>query len=63
MHKFILFLKPYNVICWNYKKRTNKTQHVKMSEAFRKMYLPKSFAHFNILSFICPFFIFFSFTF
>ena len=43
-----------------------------MSEAFRKMYLAnvfsekylaKSFAHFNILSFICPFIIFFIFTF
>ena len=35
-----------------YKKWTNKTQYVQMSEDFNK-----SFAHFNILSFICPFFI------
>ena len=34
--------KPFTL----YKKRTNKSQCVKMSEA-----------HFNILSFICPFFI------
>ena len=36
------------------KKQTNKTQYV--SEAFRNYEIAKNFAHFNILSSICPFF-------
>ena len=32
-------IKLYNVICQNYVKRTGKAQYVKMTEAFRKIYL------------------------